>query len=158
MKSKGEILSEILTEFQDCYIFLHNTRNEEIAEKIINEGFLFESQLPHSTDRINPLENVEINYFFIQRKDYGSYTIVIAIPKSTYSLYSEASEEFEKGIEEVITASEPYTGDNDESVYRLSPAHILGYFNSEKGEFIRNRSWDPAYNNLTSDQYRQRTD
>lgn len=158
MKSKGEILAEILTEYQDCCLFLHNTREPEIAEKILNEGFLFESQLPHSTDRINPSEQIEINYFFIQRKDYGSYTIVIAIPKQVYSIYSAASEKDETGIEEVITISGPYIGDNDEPVYRLSPKHILGYFNSVKGEFIHNRNWDPEYNNLTSAQYKQRTD
>lgn len=157
MKSKGEILSGILTEFQDCCLFLHNTREREIAEKIMNEGFLFESQLPHSTDRVNPSEHIEINYFFIQRKDYGSYTIVIAIPKTIYSIYSAASEKEETGIEEVITLTGPYTGENDEPVYRLSPKHILGYFNSVNGEFIRNRNWDPGYNNLSSAQY-NRTD
>lgn len=157
MKNKGEILAAILMDFNDCYLFLHNTRELSTAEKIMSEGFLFESQLPNSTDRINPNEHIEITYFFIQRKDYGSYTIVIAIPKAIYDGYSAASNENDSGIEEILTISGPYTGDNDEPVYRLSPKHILGFFNSKTGEFIRNPNWDPAYNNLTPGSYKSIT-
>ena len=153
MKNKGEILANILMDFQNCFLFLHNTKEMITAERIMNEGFLFESQLPHSTDRINPNENIEITYFFIQRKDYGSYTIVIAIPKSVYDLYSARSNENDVGIEEVLTMMQPYLSDNDEMVYRLSPKHILGYYNSRTGEFIKNMNWDPAYNNLISAPY-----
>ncbi len=150
MKNNVEILADILMDFQDCLLFLHNTREMIIAEKIMREGFIFESQLPHSTDRINPNKNIEITYFFIQRKDYGTYTVVIAIPKATYELYSSASEEDDIGIEEVLTMKRPYIGDNDEPVYRLSPKHVLGYYNSKTGEFIKNNRWDPAYNNLSA--------
>jgi hypothetical protein len=149
MKNKGEILANILMDFQDCFLFLHNTKELIIAERIMSEGFLFESQLPHSTDRINPSEHIEITYFFIQRKDYGSYTIIIGIPKTTYELYSAASNENDTGIEEVLTMTRPYMGDNDEIVYRLSPKHVLGYYNSKTGEFIKNTKWDPSFNNLT---------
>ena len=149
MKNKGEILANILMNFQDCNLFLHNTKEMKTAEKIMNEGFLFESQLPNSTDMINPNENIEITYFFIQRKDYGSYTIIIAIPKSTYEIYSAASNENDKGIEEVLTIADPYIGDNDEMIYRLSPKHVLGVFISRTGEFIKNMNWDPDYNKLT---------
>ncbi len=69
MKNKGEILAEILSEFDDCYFFLHNTREQNIAEKIMKEGFRYESQLPHSTDRVNPKEPIEITYFLFQRKE-----------------------------------------------------------------------------------------
>jgi hypothetical protein len=153
MKNKGEILAEILMDFKDCYLFLHNTREPDIAEKINNEGFLFESQLAYSTDQINPSEHIEITYFFIQRKDYGSYTIVIAIPKKIYEVYSAASNENDTGIENILTIKEPFIGDNEEPIYRLSPKHVLGYFNSNTGEFIKNTNWDPEYNNLTSATY-----
>ena len=52
------------------------------------KGFIFEDQLLHSTDRVNVAEPVEIAYFMLQRKDYGPYTIVIAIPKATFENYS----------------------------------------------------------------------
>jgi hypothetical protein len=147
MKNKGEILASILKNFRDCYFFLHNTKEFYIVEKIMNEGFVFESQLPHSTDRVNPNEPIEVTYFLFQRKDYGLYTIIIAIPKIIYEIYSAVSNKKDVGIEEVITVTEPYYGDNDELIYTVSPKHILGYFNIKTGEFYQNRNWDPFFNN-----------
>jgi hypothetical protein len=147
MKNKGEILASILKSFKDCYFFLHNTREFDIVGKIMNEGFIFESQLSHSTDRVNPNETIEVTYFFFQRKDYGHYTIIIAIPKTTYDTYTDLSDKNDAGIEEVMTITEPYYGDNDELIYTLSPRHVLGYFNIKTSEFYQNRNWDPFFKN-----------
>lgn len=150
MNNKGEILASVLKNFKDCYFFLHNTKEFDTVESIMNEGFIFESQLPHSTDRVNPGDPVEITYFLIERKEYGSFTIIIAIPKTTYDIYSDLSDKKEIGIEEVLTITEPYYGDNDELIYTLSPRHILGYFNIKTAGFYMNRNWDPFFNNCQS--------
>jgi hypothetical protein len=147
MKNKGEILASILKNYKDCYIFLHNTKEFNVVQKIMNEGFVFESQLLSSSDRINPNEPVEVAYFLVQRKDYGSYTIIIAIPKIIYEIYSAVSNKNDVGMEEVLTISDPYIGDNDELIYTMSPSHILGYFNIKTTDFYQNRNWDPFYNN-----------
>jgi hypothetical protein len=147
MKNKGEILAAILINFKDCYFFLHNTKEFSVVEKIMNEGFVFESQLPHSTDRVNPLDTVEITYFLFQRKEYGTYTVIIAIPRIIYEIYSGVSNNNDVGIEEILSITEPYSSDNDELIYTLSPKHILGYFNSRTSEFYQNRNWDPLFNN-----------
>jgi len=147
MKNKGDILASILKNFKDCYFFLHNTRDFEIVENIMNEGFIFESQLAHSTDRVNPNEAIEVSYFLFQRKDYGLYTIIVAIPKVIYEIYTGVSNNKDIDIEEVMTITNPYFGDNDELIYTLSPCHILGYFNIKTSEFYQNRNWDPFYNN-----------
>src|SRR5512133_3805220 len=125
MKNKGEILASVLSNFKDCYFFLHNTRDFDTVECIMNEGFIFEDQLPHSSDRVNPAETIEITYFLFQRKDYGNYTIIIAIPKNIYDLYSDVSNRNDAVLEEVMTITDPYYGDNDELIYTLSPKHIL---------------------------------
>jgi hypothetical protein len=150
MKAKGDFLAVILNDYKDCYVFLHNTREEEVAVKILNEGFIFENQLPHSTDRVNPGEPIEITYFLFQRKDYGTHTIIIAIPKVIYEFYLEYSLVFEIGIEEVLSISKPYVSDNDEMVYTISPKHIPGYFNTKTGDLIRNKNYDPSYNTWLS--------
>jgi hypothetical protein len=147
MKNKGEILAAILTNFKDCYFFLHNTKDFSVVETIMNEGFVFESQLPNSTDRVNPNEPIEVTYFLFQRKDYGLYTMIIAIPKIIYEIYLGISNKHDIGIEDVITINEPYYSDNDELVYTISPKHILGYFNNKTCEFYQNRNWDPFFNN-----------
>ncbi len=147
MKNKGEILATILKTFKNCNFFLHNTKEFDIVEKIMNEGFLFESQLPHSTDNVNPNDPIEVTYFLFQRKDYGFYTIIIAIPKVTYELYTDLSNLKDVGIEDILTINEPYWNDNDELIYTLSPKHVLGYFNIKTSEFYKNRNWDPFFNN-----------
>jgi len=147
MKNKGEILASILTEFNECYIFLHNTKEFSVVEKIMNEGFIFENQLPHSTDRVNPNEPIEVTYFLFQRKDYGVFTMILAFPKEIYEKYSEISNNLDAGIEEVMTITDPYFGDNDELMYTISPKHVLGYFSIRTSEFFRNKNWDPGYDN-----------
>ena len=150
MKNKGEILASILKNFKDCCFFLHNTKEFDIVENIMNEGFIFERQLAHSTDRVNPNEAIEISYFLVQRKDYGSFTVIIAIPKVIYESYTGVSNNKDVCIEEVLTVTDPYWGDNDELMYTLSPKHILGYFNIKTSEFYQNRNWDPFFNNCQS--------
>jgi hypothetical protein len=147
MKNKGEILASVLKNFKDCYFFLHNTREFDIVEKIMNEGFIFERQLAHSTDRVNPEEPVEVAYFLFQRKDYGPFTIIIAVPKAVFDIYIGTSNKKEISVEEVFTITNPYFGDNDELIYTMSPKHILGYFNLKTSEFYQNRNWDPFFNN-----------
>jgi hypothetical protein len=148
MKNKGEILASVLLNFKDCYFFLHNTREMSVVEKIMNEGFIFESQLPHSTDRVNPNDHIEITYFLFQRKDYGNYTIIIALPRVTYDFYTDISNKNDTEIEEIMSITEPYYCENDELTYTLSPKHILGFFNIRTAEFIQNSKWDPTFRNL----------
>jgi hypothetical protein len=147
MKSKGDILASVLTNFRNCYFFLHNTREPVVVENIMNSGFIFENQLVHSTDRVNPNEPIEITYFLFQRKDYGPFTIVIAIPKITYENYSAVSVKERITIEEVMTISDPSYSDNDELMFTVSPKHVLGYFNNKTVEFFQNGNWDPFYTN-----------
>lgn len=145
MKNKGDILAAILNNYSNCYFFLHNTKEIGITERILSEGFIFENQLPHSTDRVNPNEPIEVTYFLFQRKDYGGFTIIIAIPKPIYDSYTKISNQNDVGIEDVLTITEPYYGDNDELIYTISPKHILGYFNNKTGEFIKNKNYDPFF-------------
>ncbi|HOU01427.1 MAG: hypothetical protein GT600_10800 [Bacteroidales bacterium] len=147
MKNKGEILASVLRKYDDCLFFLHNTREFSIVEKIMNEGFIFENQLLQSTDQVNPNQPIEITYFLLHRKEYGPYTVVIAIPKDIYRIYSDISDKNNTGIEEVITITEPRLSENDELIYTLSPRHILGYFNTLTTEFSRNLKWDNTFNN-----------
>jgi hypothetical protein len=71
----------------------------------------------------------------------------MAIPKTVYNEYSGAAIENDTVIEEILTISDPYYGDNDELIYVLSPKHVLGYFNIKTAEFYQNRNWDPLFNN-----------
>lgn len=148
MRNNGEILAEILKKYENCYFFLHNTKELSIAEKIMNEGLMFEKRLSHSTDIVNPSQSIEIGYFLIERKEYGYYTMVIAMSKNVFNSYKDASEYYNTGIEEIMTITDPFYGINDEMVYTISPKHILGYFDSLRSEFTKNPLWNPMFNNL----------
>ncbi len=154
MKNKGELLATILKNFSDCCFFLHNTKDFDVVESILNKGFSFENQLSYSTDRVNPAESIEVSYFLLQRKDYGSYTIIISIPKITFDFYTAMSNKKGIEIEEIFTITEPGYGENDELVFTISPKHVLGYFNIKTSQFYQNVNWDPFYNsykNISSD-------
>lgn len=147
MKNKGELLTTILKNFSDCCFFLHNTKEFDVVESIMNDGFIFENQLSYSTDRVNPADSIEVSYFLFQRKDYGSFTIIICIPKITFDFYTAISNKNGVEIEEIITITQPGYGENDELVFTLSPKHVLGYFNIKTSEFYQNHNWDPYFNN-----------
>lgn len=145
MNNKGEILASILRNYNGCHFFLHNTKDFSIVRKIMNEGFVFESQLSHSTDCVNPKVPVEITYFLYQRKEYGKFTIIIAVPDKTFESYVDESCECESGLERVLSVTEPFYGENDELVYTIPPEHVLGFFDIEASGFTLNRKWDPLF-------------
>lgn len=145
MSTAGEILTQILSKDTDCILFLHNTKIEETARKIQTEGFSFEEQLAYSTDRVNPKDSVEINYFMVERKEYGIFTIIIQIDKELFKKYNYLAESADIHFEELFTIKEPVLSDNDEYVYLLSPHYIKGYFNNKTGELISNPLFDPRF-------------
>jgi hypothetical protein len=146
MKNKGEMLAFYLKNYAECIVFLHTTRKQETAELILREGFIYESQLSRSTDRVSPLEPVEIIYFLFHRKEYGSFTVVIAIPKRTYKEFTGKAMDLNVGIEEVFAAEKPFLNENDEYTYRLNPIYIAGYFNINSGEFVHNPLYQQSHN------------
>lgn len=147
IRSKSEKLASVLNKIEGCYFFLHNTSERETAGKILEEGFIFESQLSHSTDLINPSDPVELTYFFLQRKEYGHYTIIIAISKQSFREYTIIAQEKNTIIEEIMSICEPILSENEEFVYKLSHKHVLGFYDVIKEEFITNQSWDPSFIN-----------
>jgi hypothetical protein len=147
IRSKSEKLASVLNKIEGCYFFLHNTSDRETAGKILEEGFIFESQLSHSTDLINPSDPVELTYFFLQRKEYGHYTIIIAISKQSFKEYTVIAQEKNTIIEEIMSICEPVLSENEEYVYKLSNKHILGFYDNVKEEFTRNQFWEPAFIN-----------
>lgn len=145
ISAAGEVLSSLLESDNDCVLFLHNTKDEETARQIMTKGFQFEEQLTYSTDQINPTDSVEINYFFVERKEYGRYTVIIEIDKELYKKYNHLIEESDFHFEELLTVTMPVLSDNDEYIYTLSHHYIKGYLDNFTGIFIENSDFNPAY-------------
>lgn len=145
MRVSGEKLAKILACDNQCVIFLHNTRKEEIAKNILQEGFTFQNQLYYSTDRINPNDPVEISYFLYERKDYGDYTIIIEITRALFRKVCLIAESSDHHFEDVLSITEPVLGDDDEFVYTISPHYIRAYYNNKTGELVENPIFNPDY-------------
>lgn len=133
--------------------FFHNTHSREIAKKILREGFIFESQLSYSTDRLNPLDTVEVNYFFMIRKEYGPYTLVIQIDKKNFEDIYGHLRTSDLQYEDIISKYEPQLSDNDENLYTLPEQYIRGYYDQQKHVFVANPRFKPDW---ISDSARQK--
>jgi len=146
---------EFITDRKDVYKYLHNTETQETADKILKEGFDFESHLDHTTDIVTGIDMIELKYFLIKRRRYGSYTIVIEIGKSIVDYYSRQLINTEYHFSEVLTTTEPTISDNDEPLYRLHKRFIKGYYDHNMNKCIENKYFDPFFhtkqfdNNLT---------
>lgn len=145
MSKPRDKLIGALSKDKTCIVMLHNTDTLSKAKEILKEGFRFESQLTYSTDRINPSDAIEINYFLVERKEYGDYTIIIEIDRALLHRYSELAEHVDLSLEEILTIEEPYLSDNDEYIYKLSHYYIKGVFNNKTGDLLLNPVFDPAF-------------
>lgn len=145
MTKAGELLAGILTRDDSTIVFLHNTPSISKARSILSNGFRFESQLTYSTDRINPRDPVEINYFMVERKEYGDFTVIIQIDRDLFRKYLSLADSSDMAIEDIITIDPPFMSDNDEMVYTISHYYIRGIFNNKTGEFKENPVFDPKF-------------
>ena len=145
MRKTGEKLLSILSNDKSCIVLLHNTDSLEKANAIVKGGFRFENQLTYSTDRINPSDPVEINYFLVERKEYGDFTIIIEISREIFKQYSSLAENSNLNFEEILNVEEPFLSENDEYVFTLSQYYIKGIFNNKTGETYLNPVFDPSF-------------
>jgi hypothetical protein len=145
MSKPGDTLSQLLSKDNSCIVLLHNTETIARAKNIMICGFKFESQLTYSTDRINPQDTVEINYFLVERKEYGDFTIIIEIDKKIFKQYSRLAESSDLNIEEIMSVDEPLLSENDEYIYTLSHYYIKYIFNNKTGEVQKNTVFDPSF-------------
>ena len=145
MRKSGEKLFEVLAKDKSSIVLLHNTDTISKAKGILRNGFKFENQLTYSTDRVNPRDLIEINYFLVERKEYGDFTIIIEINKEILNQYSRLAETSDLTFEEILSTEKPELSDNDEFVYTLSHYYIKGIFNNKTGEMLVNPVFDAAY-------------
>lgn len=149
----GEVISESMSgtlNFQAfignnerTHVFLHNTSTEELAARIVSEGFRFVNHLNYSCDQVSPGDLVQIRYFTILRRSYGPITLVICIGKDLIDGYSKRLQGTSYDFSEVLTVDPPTLNDDGEPVYTLPPHFVKGYFNQNTGQGVLNPGFDP---------------
>jgi hypothetical protein len=138
----------ILEENRNLKIYMHYTKEENVALSILKDGFkfassLYKTALPVSKDKLDM--TIKHN----SRKLFGEYIIIICISKEIVDFYSmELKKASLKNysFENLLTETPPLQNEDSELIYLLAPQFIKGYIFRPSGEIIKNPSFDPYYN------------
>ena len=140
-----ELSEFIMPENDRIEMFSHRTFSEEIANKIIEEGFRFRDSFQKTTDQIvNDI--VYIRYWDSLRKHYGPYIVILAFAKSVYTEISEKLNpkfEIQQALSQIMEAGEE--DDLEDCKYELPKQYVKGFVNRETGEIARNPDFNPGY-------------
>jgi hypothetical protein len=150
---RDKLFADPVTDFlfsndKDSKIFVHYTKDENVARKIFDEGFIFVESFEKTAEQIIN-DPVDLTYKHNIRKYYGKYIIVICISNEIYSNYNNELKQINKQnmqVEQILTDIEPCFNDNMDEVFTLSKHFIKGYVNYETGYIIKNENFNPTYN------------
>lgn len=137
----------LLEEEPTCKLFIHYTREEVVAKRIFDEGFIFADSF-HKTAEAVTTDQINLVYKHYLHKNYGKYVVVIAISKDIFNYYTNEIGKTKKvlNVEQLLSEIGPSINDNDDEVYLLPKQFIKGYINLETGETIKNANYNPSYN------------
>jgi len=151
--TRDRILDKKISNFifeneNEIKLFLHYTPSEEIAKKILIEGFKFANSFYKTAEYI-----YNDKLYLIQRhhehKQFGDYVIVICISKDLFNDYSEKLNGVNAKditVEQILFEKQPYTDDNGDLIYTLPHQYIKGYFNYREGTIFENKDFNISYN------------
>ena len=141
----------LLGNLKDSRIFIHYTREEDVAGEILRNGFMFadsfyKTALPVTGDRLDLL--VKHN----SRKSFGEYLIVICISNEIYDHYNSEiglRELKEVSVENILTEKAPSRNENSDLMYLLPNKFVKGFINHRTGDIKPNPEFNPGYNSLS---------
>jgi len=141
-----EILMETIASPENVLTFLHNTKNKEVAQNILDYGFQFNSHIDYTTDCVSAKDIVTVKYFTITRHAYGDFTIIIQIGKQIIEYYSHILKNKKYHFSELFSVKPPVLGSDDDYIYQLAPQFVRGFIDSKSGELFINSKFNPEYN------------
>ncbi|BDX37578.1 hypothetical protein CYCD_09330 [Tenuifilaceae bacterium CYCD] len=142
-----DIMNFIFEEEDNRLIFMHYTKEETIARKIIQEGFRYTETFYNTAEQVVN-DKLDLMYKHNMYKYYGNYVVIIAIEKGLFNQYSDEikSKGINIYIENVFSELPPVFNENDDKVYTLPNQFIKGYVNYEIGNVVFNSNFNPSYN------------
>jgi hypothetical protein len=141
------VLDFIFEDHENRKIYLHYTREQEVADQILQQGFHFRYSFYKTADRIIN-DKLDLIYKHSRNKPYGAFVIVIAIGKDIFWKYSEALKSLRKSdvvLEQLLTEMPPFIDEDSDPVYTLVPRFVKGHINYETGVVVKNPEFDPNY-------------
>jgi len=138
----------ILHNIEEINTYIHYTAEEEIAKKILKEGFKFSSNF-HKTAELITNDEVELVYKHSLRKLYGNYIVIICISKKIFDYYINELKNKNKhdivSAEQILIEKPVEKDDSLEDIFTLSNKYIKGYINYISGEITKNPEFNPDY-------------
>jgi hypothetical protein len=144
---EDSILDFIFSTLNDANTYIHYTLEEDIARKIMTEGFRFVESF-HKTALAVSNDKLDLLIKHNNKKYYGDYVIIICIANEIVSHFSSELERLgivNYSFENVLTENPPQKNENSDNVFILSAHYIKGYVNYRTGEIVRNPSFDPGF-------------
>ena len=132
---------------KDSSIYIHYTKEEGVAKRILNDGFLYadsfyKTALPVTNDKLDLL--IKHN----NRKSFGNYLMILCLSDKIIDHYS--SDLARNGlnsvaVENILTETDTSLNENGDIVYLLPNRFVKGFINHQTGEITENPAFDPAY-------------
>jgi hypothetical protein len=142
-----EITDFIFEDYSNMRIFLHYTREENDAKKILSDGFRFADSF-YKTALPVTKDNLDLKIKHNNRKLFGDYLVIITIANDIVNFYSMELAKAgikDSSFENMLTETPPEMNENSDRVFQLSPRFIKGYINYRTGVITKNPLFDPCY-------------
>jgi len=140
-------LNFLLENKKDSRIYIHYTKEENVARSIINEGFryadsFYKTALPVTSDRLDLL--IKHN----NRKSFGDYLMILCLSDKIVDYYSAELDKYGLNgisVENILTETGSSRNENGDIVYLLPNRFVKGFINHQTGEIAGNPAFDPSY-------------
>jgi hypothetical protein len=146
MSFEMQKLMDFIGSPENMKTYLHNTKTADTVNSIMNDGFWFEDGgLYKTSDAPNPTNMTDMNWWNIQRGQYGLFTVVIQIAKPVMDKYG--SYKSSDLLPEMIISKDRFQNDNEDWMYVLPPEYVKGYFDRGANQGYNNSRFNPSYEN-----------
>ncbi|NOZ48294.1 MAG: hypothetical protein GXO79_16190 [Chlorobi bacterium] len=141
---ENKIYDYIFENEKETIIFLHYTKDREVAELIVKNGFKYRNSFYKTAENVYN-DKVDFLNKHMRHKHFGKFVIILSIAKRTYNYYLN---EINKGdnqkllIEHVLSLEKVVKNDNEDNIYTIPTQFVKGYLNYETGEIQNNLNFD----------------
>lgn len=138
---------EFIQDSEASRVYIHYTREENDAIRIMTDGFMFVESF-HRTALNITKDNLDLRIKHNERKLFGDYLVVICISKEIVNYYSDLLSYHNVRhctFENILTEIPPIRNENLDTVFQLSPRFVKGYINYKTGKIIRNPLFNPFF-------------
>lgn len=145
-----KILNYVFENEDKTVLFLHYTKDLDVTENILKEGFKFKNSFYKTAESIYQ-DKIDFVYKHSRHKQFGKYAVIISISKKIYYRYSEEINKLTNSdllVENILTETKPLIDENEDRIYTLPPQFIKGFINYEEGKIFNNPAFNYEYDSV----------